>query len=149
MIAVVDASVALKWQFEDEEATPAASALLADFVKGEIELITPTLFAYEILSAVNVAVNRGRIGEETGYKAVRYITSLGIDVRSLDELIHPIFQLARRYRLSAYDCAYIALAEKEECDLFTGDKKLFNAASKKLSSLKWIGDYPLNRSGSH
>jgi predicted nucleic acid-binding protein len=67
---VVDASVALKWQFEDEEATGGATALLEDYVEGRIELITLTLFPYEIVSAIHVAINRSRIKEKDGYRAV-------------------------------------------------------------------------------
>jgi predicted nucleic acid-binding protein len=87
MISVLDASVALKWQFEDEEVTRPATALLEDFIEGKIELISPTLFPYEILSAINVAINRERIDESTGHKAVSYITSIGIELRSISDLI--------------------------------------------------------------
>ena len=141
MIAVLDATVALKWQFEDEEVTSAAMALLEDFVEDKIELITPTLFPYEILSAINVAINRKRIREEAGYRAMNYITSLGIELRSFDNLIGTTFYMARQYGLSSYDCAYLALAEKEKCDFFTGDKKLFNSIRNRLPWIKWIGDY--------
>jgi predicted nucleic acid-binding protein len=141
MISVLDASVALKWQFEDEEVTRSATALLEDFIEGKIELISPTLFPYEILSAINVAINRKRIDESAGYKAVSYITSIGIELRNISDLVAPIFIKARRYRLSPYDCAYIALAEKEKCEFYTGDKKLFNSVQKLLPWVKWIGNY--------
>ncbi len=141
MMAVLDATVALKWQFEDEEVTSPAVALLEDFVEGKIELVSPTLFSYEILSAINVAINRKRIEEEAGYRALNYIASLGIDLRKFDNLIEPAFYMARRYGLSSYDCAYMALAEKEKCDFFTGDKKLFNSIKNHLPWIKWIGDY--------
>ena len=143
MIVILDASVALKWQFENEEATGPATVLLKDFVEGEIELITPTLFPYEIISAINVAINRKRIKEEAGYRAINYITSLGIELRSFDDLIEPTFRMARQYGLSPYDCAYMALAEKEKSDFYTGDEKLFNAVKNRLSWVKWIGDYPV------
>jgi predicted nucleic acid-binding protein len=141
MIAVLDASVALKWQFEDEEASNMAMVFLEDFIDGKIDLISPTLFPYEILNAINVAINRKRIKEEAGYKAINYINSLGIELRSLDDLIGPVFNMARRYGLSPYDCAYIVLAEKEKCEFFTGDKKLFNSMKNRLAWIKWIGDY--------
>ncbi len=144
MEAVLDASAALKWQFEDEETTNAATILLNDFVEGKIDLIAPTLFPYEIVSAVNVAVNRKRIREEAAYRAINYITSLGIEFMSFDDLIEPTFRMARQYGLSPYDCAYLALAEKEKCDFFTGDKRLFNAVKKRLAWIKWIGNYPSN-----
>jgi predicted nucleic acid-binding protein len=142
MQVVVDASAALKWQFEDEEATEPATSLLRDFIDGKIELISPTLFPYEILSAVNVAVNRGRISEEAGYRAINYITSVGIELRRFEDLIEATFRMARQYGLSTYDCAYLALAEREKCDFVTGDKRLFNTMKDQLPWTRWIGDYP-------
>jgi len=71
MTLVVDASVALKWQFEDEEATDSATQLLKDYVEGNQELVSPTLFAYEVLSGIQVAIRRGRISETSGLKAFR------------------------------------------------------------------------------
>lgn len=141
MTAVLDASVALKLQFEDEEVTSSAAALLEDFVEGKIELIVPTLFPYEIINAINVAIYRKKIEEEVGYRSINYITSLGVELRSFDDLIGSTFYMARQYNLSPYDCAYMALAEKEKCDFFTGDKKLFNYISNYLPWVKWIGDY--------
>ena len=141
MIAVLDASVALKWQFEDEEATSASTALLGDFIDGKIDLVSLTLFPYEIVNAINVAINRKRIEEAIGYRAITYLTSLGIELRGFDELIEPTFTMARKYSLSPYDCAYMALAEKERCDFFTGDKRLFNSSKNYFSWIKWIGDY--------
>jgi predicted nucleic acid-binding protein len=141
MTAVLDASVALKWQFDDEEATRAATVLLEDFIEGRIELITPTLFPYEIISAINVAINRQRIREADGYRAINHITSLGIELRNFGDLIEPTFRTARQYGLSPYDCAYIALAERENCDFITGDKKLFKVIKNHIPWIKWIGDY--------
>ena len=141
MIAVLDASVALKWQFQDEEATRASTALLGDFIDGKIDLVSLTLFPYEIVNAINVAINRKRLEEAIGYLAITYLTSLGIELRSFNELIEATFTLARKYSLSPYDCAYMALAEKEKCDFFTGDKRLFNSMKDYFSWVKWIGDY--------
>lgn len=141
VIAVIDARVALKWQFEDEETTESAAALLLDFVERRVDLITPTLFTYEIISAINTAIHRKRIGEEVGHRAIVYLTSLGIELRPFEDLIMPTFYVARQYGLSPYDCAYLALAEKENCDFLTGDKKLSNAIKGRLPWVKWIGDY--------
>ena len=65
MTTVIDASVALKWQFEDEEVIGPATVLLHDFVEGRVELITPTLFTYEIVSAINIAITKESIIEQT------------------------------------------------------------------------------------
>jgi predicted nucleic acid-binding protein len=140
-VIVVDGSVALKWVFVDEDLTASANALLEDYVEGRVDLITPNLFPYEIISGINVAVNRGRITEALGYRAIHYITSLGIELRGFEDLVEPTFSMARQYALTPYDCAYLALAEKEKCDLVTGDRKLFKSIKDELAWIKWIGDY--------
>ena len=142
MITVVDASVALKFQFHDEEATGAAALLLAHYVEGKIDLIAPTLLPYEIVSAIHVAINRKRIEESVGYKAVSYLISLGIRLHQFDELIEATFKLARKHGLSPYDCCYVALAERMKCDFITGDKRLYSSCQNKIRRVKWIGDYP-------
>jgi predicted nucleic acid-binding protein len=35
----------------------------------------------------------------------------------------------------------MVLAEKEKCEFFTGDKKLFNSMKNRLAWVNWIGDY--------
>jgi len=141
MNAVLDPSVALKWQFEDEEATDSALALLEDFIEGRVLLITLTLFPYEIVSAIHVAIDRRRIGEEDGYRAIDYLVSLGVEMKPFDDLVETTFRMASKYRLSPYDCAYMALAEKEKCDFFTGDRKLHKAVKFYFPWVRWIGDY--------
>jgi predicted nucleic acid-binding protein len=141
MTLVVDASVALKWQFEDEEDRPGAMALLEDFVEGSVDLITTALFPYEILSGIYVAIKRRRISEEAGEKSVRYLLSLGIEQKTIDGLAEATFRMALQYDLSPYDCSYMSLAYSEETDFLTGDKKLFSVVRRRLRWVKWVGDY--------
>ena len=136
MVAVVDASVALKFQFHDEEAVGPASLLLAHYVEGKIDLVAPTLLPYEIVSAVHVAINRKRIEETVGYRAVNYLVSLGINLHGFEELIETTFNLARRHGLSPYDCCYLALAERLKCDFITGDRRLYNSCQHKIRRIK-------------
>lgn len=35
-----------------------------------------------------------------------------------------------RYRVAVFDCLYVALAQREGCDLITADKRLVNALQK-------------------
>jgi len=138
---VIDASVALKWQFKDESETETAILMLTDFIEGKISIFSPTLFAYEIVSAVYVAVSRNRITENEGIEIIRDILGIGIVLADFSGLEEDTFRMAKRYRKSVYDCAYLALAQKEGCKFFTGDKRLFNSIKNDLSFVKWIGDY--------
>jgi predicted nucleic acid-binding protein len=141
--AVIDASVALKWQFKDELETEQAIYILEDFIAGKIELISPTLFAYEIVNAIYIAVIKNRISGMEGFGAVNDILSVGVKLVEFAELIEPTFNSALRYNRSTYDCAYLSLAEKEGCVMYTADKRLFNALKNKIRFIKWVGDYSI------
>jgi hypothetical protein len=57
MIAVLDATVALKWQFEDEEVTSAAMALLEDF----IDLFLGIIDNLQVVSADAIPFQHGEL----------------------------------------------------------------------------------------
>jgi predicted nucleic acid-binding protein len=90
---VIDASVALKWRLDDEEAKDEAKAMLQDFPDGRIELIAPGLFDYEVTNALKVAVVRGRIGEQDALNAITAYQSLGIERIDFRPLLVATFQL--------------------------------------------------------
>ena len=139
--AVVDASVALKWQFEDEPDTKAALALLLDYRSGAAQLAAPSLFSYEITNAIAVAVRRQRLAQEEAEETVGDLLAIGVELVDFADLAIPTYRLAQKYNRSVYDSAYMALAEKRTCAFYTGDLRLFNAVSAHLSFVRWIGDY--------
>jgi predicted nucleic acid-binding protein len=51
------------------------------------------------------------------------------------------YKLARTYRRSVYDSLYLAVAQSHQIDLWTGDRRLYNAVRRSLPFVKWIGDY--------
>lgn len=138
---VIDASVALKWRLRDEEATSQADALLDDFLDGKLDLLTPTLFDYEITNAFRVAVAMGRLTESEATVAIADFQQYTIERCDFTGIQTLAFQLACRYQRSAYDSAYLALAQSKGVWFFTGDKRLFNALEQTFPWLKWIGGY--------
>jgi predicted nucleic acid-binding protein len=137
---VIDASVALKWRLRDEEATSQADALLDDFLAGRLELLTPTLFDYEIANALRVAVTRQRLSEPDAAALADFAqyTIVWYDFTGIASLT---FDLSGQYQRSAYDSTYLALAQAQGVWFFTRDKCLFNAVGHVLSWVKWLGDY--------
>lgn len=140
---IIDASVALKWRLRDEEATSQADALLDDYLAGELGLLTPTLFDYEITNALKVAVTKGRLTENEAITALIDFQAFNIKLYNFQELQTLTFRLAYQHQRSVYDSAYLALAQLKGLWFYTGDKRLFNAVSQTLSWVKWVGDYQL------
>lgn len=139
-LAVVDASVAFKWQFNEEECSNQAIALRDNFYfKRVIYLIAPQLFIYEITNGIVMATRRQRIPANMALQAVNNILSFNIEFRAVEP--SSILSLALKHNLTAYDAAYLALAEKENCDLWTGDKALYQTMKGKTPRVRWIGDY--------
>lgn len=109
--------------------------------KVKYPFFSPTLFAYAIVSAVHIAVRRNRISENEGIEIIKDILDIGIALVNFSGLEEHTFRLANAYNRSVYDCAYIVLAQKEDCNFYTGDKRLFNSIRNKISFVKWLGDY--------
>lgn len=138
---VIDASAALKWRLRDEEATEQADGILVDFLAEKLELLAPTLFDYEIANPLRVAVTRQRFSESDAAVAFADFQQLQIARRGFAEFASQTFQLSGKYQRSAYDSAYMALAQACGITFVTGDKRLFNAVGLALPWVKWIGDY--------
>lgn len=128
--AVLDASVVVKWFHSDGEAHLEAARLLRGaFERGELRVFVPPLLWLEI---VNVAARRWRISE----------TQLAVLARSLEDLgfeaIEPeIGQVARwaARGLTAYDAAYVAVAEQAGAQLITDDEEIIRIAPQIATAL--------------
>lgn len=122
---VLDASVVIKWfRAEGERHVEPARALRTAFEAGKLIVIAPPLLRLEI---VNVAGRRWRWNETALVDLASALDDLGF------ELVEP--ELARVARwtaggLTAYDGAYVALAETTGAQLVTDDDHIVEVASR-------------------
>lgn len=123
---VVDCSVLSAKLFE--EATRDEAVLL---LKGR-SLHAPDLLVHEI---VNVALKKAKLGwpEETLVLAMHDLAEQDIDLHATNAVQQR--ELAQRYKLSAYDAAYLWLAADLKAPLVTFDAKLAAAAQVHLAGL--------------
>lgn len=135
---IVDASVILSAFFPDE-AQDQAQALIRDHVIGHLQLAAPTLLLYEVTNAVLQARRRGRINDEQADDILSSFDGLRIALKPVSW--QQMLPLAVRFDCSAYDAAYLALAEVAEQPLITGDSRMYNAVREHLDWVRWIGDY--------
>jgi predicted nucleic acid-binding protein len=135
---IVDASVILAAFFPDE-AQAQAQALIRDHVIGQVHLAAPSLLLYEVTNAVWQARRRGRIGDGQAEAILETLDGLQIALQPVPWQY--ILPLAVRFDRTAYDAAYLALAQASEQPLVTGDARLYHAVRDQLAWVYWIGDY--------
>jgi predicted nucleic acid-binding protein len=129
-LAVIDANIALSWVLVDEPSSTGALSLLNDFVAHKIELIAPSLWAYEVTNALRVSVLRDRISNEQGQRSLRALMKLGIQLYDFEDLLQSTWEFSATHALSIYDASYLALAFQQNCKVYSTDKQLMKAAQK-------------------
>lgn len=117
---VVDCSVVVD-VLTVEGADPIAELL------GQERVAAPILIDFEFVSAVRGLTMGGHISEPRALDALNDFESLQIERWALpSELRTRVFELS--HNLTAYDAAYVALAEALDCSLITRDRRLAAAA---------------------
>jgi predicted nucleic acid-binding protein len=104
-----------------------ATALLAGFKRGVHELLSPDLYLLETGNIIVMAARTGKIPESD--LLVFYAELMGnLPIIYPSASLFPrAYDIACQTRASVYDATYVALAEKEGCDLVTSDEKLIKA----------------------
>jgi predicted nucleic acid-binding protein len=121
---VIDASVAATWLLPDEEHATAdyAFARLATD-----SALVPSLWWFEIRNILIVCERRGRIDSGLTNRALASLAVLPIVPDSATDQ-GTLLRLARSYRLTVYDAAYLELAQRHDAPLATLDTELITAA---------------------
>lgn len=122
--AVLDASVVIKWfRAQGERHVEPARALRASFEAGELVVFTPPLLRLEI---VNVAGRRWHWNEAALVDLAAALDDLGF------ELTEPNLVRVAHWTalgLTAYDAAYVAVAEAAGTRLVTDDDLIVEVAT--------------------
>jgi predicted nucleic acid-binding protein len=137
---IIDANVILRAFFPDEAQTRAQS-VIGEHAAGRIVLKAPALLLYELNNAIWQAERRRRITQLQADQMLQAIS--GLDIMVIPQSWGGLLPLARQYDRSAYDAAYLALAQETGEPLLTGDLRLYNAVHTDLEWVLWIEDYPL------
>jgi predicted nucleic acid-binding protein len=121
---VLDASIGIKWVMNEVDSA-VARRLRDDFRNQIHELIAPDSFLLEAAHALTKAERRGIVPDATKLwvelmaDSPQLSPSLPLMLRAL--------RIATRARIGVYDCLYVALAEREGCELITADARLLNS----------------------
>ncbi len=75
---------------------------------------------------------------------------LDIPIRIIDEqeVYRKAWQLAKEFNLPVcYDMQYLAVAELEDCELWTADRRLAKSLKGKANRVRWVGEYTAKKTG--
>ncbi len=137
-LLAVDASVAVKWSFQDETLVPEAVRLLERHRGGEVQLVVPDLFWAESGNILWKAVRRGRCTREEAETSMAAVRDLYLNTIPSEDLIDEAFKIAADFNRTVYDSIYVALAIASRTELVTADERLANAVAAYLP-VKWLG----------
>lgn len=128
---VIDASFTFRlWTANPQRET--AHALFGQWFRDDRSLVAPTLWLYEMTSALVKAVHFGALSDVESRQSVSLLHSFPV------ELIEPDPNLTaaayawslRLQRANAYDAFYLALAHTLGVELWTADQRLYRAAQQ-------------------
>jgi len=114
--------------------------LVAQWHRDGYVLCAPTLWLYEITSALAKVVHFGQITRHEGQQALTLAQKLGVQLFPPDDAQTTLAfdRTMRLERAAAYDSFYLALAKTLRSELWTADKRLGNDAG--VSWLHLIND---------
>ena len=127
---VVDASVCLKWVFEEEDSEK-ARFLLKQQEKNELLLFAPELWEHEIVNGFASAVLRKKVPFLTAKKLLKLILEANLEIISMTDLLAKCLENAKKYQISAYDSAYVTLALENGIVLVSADDRLVTKVGDK------------------
>ena len=135
----VDSNVAAKWAFP-EDLRLEALTLRGKHVSGSLALIAPDHFAIERVSIVRHKYQQGRVNEQEAREALGFLFSLDVGLIPVGRVAHRTLEIANLIDEDAWDAAYIAVAEAEQCDFWTADKELARRAKPHFPFVKLLGE---------
>jgi len=127
MLWVMDCSIAAGLGLPDESSVEADAFILQ--MKNGVTWV-PSLWWHEIGNVLVSAKRRGRISDNDTSSLLQLYGDLPIrtDTATGSSMLERIHRLSVTYQLSAYDAAYLELAERKQAGLATLDKKLLKVA---------------------
>ncbi|MBI3384673.1 type II toxin-antitoxin system VapC family toxin [Candidatus Gottesmanbacteria bacterium] len=134
---VIDASVCLKWVFEEEDSEK-ARFLLKQQERNKLLLLVPQLWEYEIVNGFASAILRKKVPYQKANKLLKLVLQANLEIIGMSDLLLKCLENAKKYQISAYDSAYVTLAKENKIVLASADDRLVEkVGNKKLAvSLK-------------
>lgn len=134
----VDASFVLKLLLDEPDSLRAV-AHWSEWIASDSDIVAPFHLVFEVVSVLRNNVYRRIITPEAGDKAMAAFLAQDIVLLHPDSLVERGWRIAARFNgPTIYDAIYLALGELLDCEVWTADRRLYNAAGAELSWLRLL-----------
>lgn len=116
---VVDASIALKWFFDEGDRAEARALLISG-----ASLLAPTLVQSEVANALWKKKRAGAMTVEDAIHINAQLPPFFQRLFPVEPLLPPAIELSFRLDHPIYDCVYLSLAREMDCPFLTADERL-------------------------
>ena len=129
---VLDNSVTMRWFFGDGKPQELAYASKVLEAMKVANAIVPATWGLEVANVIARAEAKALVTEARSGAFLEMLddVSIAVDAATFSHALGATLQLARRYKLSAYDASYLELAIRRGISLATLDEDLQKAAKK-------------------
>jgi predicted nucleic acid-binding protein len=138
---VLDASVAFHWVLPGAHSSKAQS-LRDQYQQGIHVLIAPSVFAGEMANGLTKAERQKLILVGHAERLIEKVFRTLPKIYPYDPLLDRAVAISSRTRSGFYDCLYVALAERENCELLTADDKLARNLQTQFPFIKALASFP-------
>ena len=132
MSFVLDNSVSMRWFFNDGKPEQLEYANTVMAALKTTKAIVPVIWGLEVANVIAKAEAKTLVTESRSEAFLETLKELSIEVdgATLAHALSGTLQLARRYKLTAYDASYLELALRLQLPLASLDENLLKAAKK-------------------
>ena len=121
---VVDASIALKWFFDEGDRAEARSLLTSG-----ADLLSPALVQAEVANALWKKRRTGAVTVEDAIDICAQLPGFFQRLLPVEPLLPFAVELSFRLDHAIYDCIYLGLARELDCPFLTADSRLARKAA--------------------
>ncbi len=138
---VLDSNVAFKLVLRERDSDKARQ-LRIDYQQQIHELLAPDVFPIEVAHALARSERRGIITPAQGPIFLADFLSSQPQLYPYIPLLWRAYAISSQARIGVYDCLYVALAEREGCELLTADDRLVRALQPTFPFIKPLATLP-------
>jgi predicted nucleic acid-binding protein len=128
---VIDASVVLRWAFEDEPDRAGAVHVAHALADNLLDVVGPPNFLLEVASVLLLALRSGRIDRESADSILEGLARVAIPEQEAHAFAVASYRLALATGIRVPDAAYLETASRASASLISADVTQLRAAAER------------------